>query len=140
LGNKFEILHTVRSGGYGVGVTETWECLQGNIQYYGDYRYTGYSYSNIDDTNTRTQTDRYGYSDTETEHTYSDTINCELITMCQVLLFAVSFIFGTTSNVIILIIIICNKDMRTVPNMFIINLATNDIIYLTVFLFRSLCE
>ncbi len=35
-------------------------------------------------------------------------------------------------------VIICNKDMQTVPNMYIINLATSDIIYLTVF-FTEAC-
>jgi hypothetical protein len=42
------------------------------------------------------------------------------------------FIFGTTGNVIIIIIITCNKDMRTIPNMYILNLALSDMIYLTV--------
>jgi hypothetical protein len=46
--------------------------------------------------------------------------------------YAVPFTFGTTSNVILLIIIICDKDMRTVLNMYIINLAISDIIYLAV--------
>jgi hypothetical protein len=45
---------------------------------------------------------------------------------------AIIFIFGTTGNVILIIIITCNKDMRTVPNMYILNLAISDIIYLTV--------
>jgi Leucine-rich repeat (LRR) protein len=40
-------------------------------------------------------------------------------------------IFGTFGNVIILIIIICNKDMRTVPNMYILNLAISNMILLT---------
>ena len=40
-------------------------------------------------------------------------------------------IFGTTGNVIILIIITSNKDMRTIPNMYILNLAISDMIYLT---------
>jgi len=95
------------------------------------------------DTYSDTETDTYNdresdtYSDTETDtyqyyDTYSDTINSELITDYQVLLFALPFVFGITSNVIILIIIICNKDMRTLPNMYIINLAISDIIYLTV--------
>ena len=51
---------------------------------------------------------------------------------------AFPFIFGTISNVIILIIIICNKDMRTVPNMYIFNLARSNYIYLTVF-FPEVC-
>jgi hypothetical protein len=58
--------------------------------------------------------------------------------MYQIEIYAVPFIFGTTANVIILIIIICNKDMRTVPNMYIINLAISDIFYLTL-LFSAAC-
>ena len=40
-------------------------------------------------------------------------------------------IFGTTGNVIIIVIVICNKDMRTVHNMYTLNLAISDMIYLT---------
>ena len=47
------------------------------------------------------------------------------------LLIVFLLIFGTTGNVIIVIIVICNKDMRTVPNMYILNLAISDMIYLT---------
>jgi hypothetical protein len=50
---------------------------------------------------------------------------------------AVLFIFGTTGNVIIIIIITCNKDMRTVPNMYILNLAISDIMYLTVLFYAA---
>jgi hypothetical protein len=49
------------------------------------------------------------------------------------------FIFGTTGNVFLLIIIIFNKDMQTVPNMYILNLVISDIIYLTV-LFSKACD
>jgi hypothetical protein len=45
---------------------------------------------------------------------------------------AVFFIFGTASNVILIIIITYNKDMRTVPNMYILNVAVSDMIALTV--------
>jgi hypothetical protein len=48
-------------------------------------------------------------------------------------IYAVLFIFGATGNVI-LIIIVCNKDMRTTANMYILNLAISDLINLTVFL------
>ena len=40
-------------------------------------------------------------------------------------------IFCTTGNVFILIIILCNKDMRKVPNMYILNLTISDMILLT---------
>jgi len=178
-------------------VLEKGHCLLGNIQYYGDYKSTTYSYNDIDDTYTRTETDKYNntemetytrtetdtyndtetdrykytqtdtyeYNDTETDrykYTQTDTYEYndtetdkynntenknphtyipmfELLSKYQVQLFVVPFIFGTTGNVILLIIIICNKDMRTVPNMYIINLAISDIIYLTV-LFSEACE
>jgi len=88
-----------------------------------------------------TETDMY--NDTETDmykffNRYYDINNSVLITDYKVLLFAVPFVFGITSNFIILIIIICNKDMRTLPNMYILNLAISDIIYLTV-LFSEVC-
>jgi hypothetical protein len=47
-------------------------------------------------------------------------------------LYIVLSIFGTIGNVILLIIIICNKDMRTVPNMYILNLVISDLIFLTL--------
>jgi hypothetical protein len=53
-------------------------------------------------------------------------------------IYAVLFIFGTTGNVILIIIITCNKDMRTVPNMYILNMAINDIIYLVILFFTVL--
>jgi hypothetical protein len=40
---------------------------------------------------------------------------------------AVPFIFGIIGNVIDLVIIVCNKEMRTVPNMYIINLVLTDL-------------
>ena len=88
-----------------------------------------------------TETDMY--NDTETDmykffNRYYDINNSVLITDYKVLLFAVPFVFGITSNFIILIIIICNKDMRTLPNMYILNLAISDMIILT-FLFFYVC-
>jgi hypothetical protein len=46
----------------------------------------------------------------------------------QVPVYAVPSVFGITSNTIILIIIICNKNMRSVTNMYILNLAISDFI------------
>jgi len=53
------------------------------------------------------------------------------ILVIEIVLFLFLIIFGTIANVIILIIITCNKDMRTVPNMYILNLAISDTILLT---------
>jgi len=47
--------------------------------------------------------------------------------------------FGITGNVILIIIITCDKDMRNIPNMYILNLAISDLILLTqTFLFATL--
>jgi gastrin-releasing peptide receptor len=55
----------------------------------------------------------------------------------QIPVYAALFIFGITGNAILLIIIIRNKDMRTVPNMYILNSAISDMIYLMVHLAES---
>ena len=107
------------------GVLKKGQCLQGKIQYYGDYNSTIYSPITDTDTDPNTGTKEYGFVS-------------RFLKEYQVPVYAVPFIFGTISNVIILIIIICNKDMRTVPNMYILNLAISDIIYLTV-LFSEAC-
>ena len=64
--------------------------------------------------------------DEELQTKYQDSILIILATLFFSLL-----IFGTNANVILMIIITCNKDMRTVPNMYILNLAISDIILLT---------
>jgi len=89
------------------GLLEKGQCLQDNIHYYGDYNNTRYSYTQIGDTDTDTMTE----------------LNTEMLMWIKVALFfhhyklpisAFLFIFGTTSNVILIIIIItCNKDTRT---------------------------
>jgi hypothetical protein len=102
-----------------VGVLEKGKCLEGNIQYYGDYRNTSYSYTDIENK------EYYEY-------------HFEFFRQYHVPFYAVPFIFGTISNVILIIIITCNRDMRTLPNMYILNLAISDIIYLAV-LFSEAC-
>jgi hypothetical protein len=99
------------------GVLEKGQCLEGNIQYYGDYSNTTYS---------------------ETDLEYKKYIDRGFSNQYQILVYAFPCIFGTISNVILLLIIICNKDMRTVPNMYILNLAIGDIIYLML-LFSEVC-
>jgi hypothetical protein len=90
------------------GVLDNGQCLEGNIQFYGDYN------------NTR-------FNSTEIYYEY----DFEFLNKYEVPIYAVPFTFGTAGNIIILIIIIFNKDMRTVPNMYILNLCISDIIYLT---------
>jgi len=99
------------------GVLKKGQCLQGDIQYYADYK---------------------NYTDTKESYSYKSSDNSDFLKQYELPVYAVPFIFGTTSNVILLIIIICNKDMRTVSNMYILNLAISDIIYLTV-LFSEAC-
>ena len=101
------------------GVLEKSRCFEGNTQYYGDYNSTNYSYTDI-------------------YHRHVFEYDVEFFKHYQLPLYAFPFVFGTISNVILLIIIICNKDMRTLPNMYILNLAISDIIYLTV-LFSEAC-
>jgi hypothetical protein len=101
------------------GVLEKGQCLQGNIYYSGNYKHTRYSYTAVLDTDA-----------------YKDRLN--FLKKLQAPVYAVPFIFGTAGNVIILIIITCNKDMRTVPNMYILNLAISDMIYL-ILLFSETC-
>jgi len=110
------------------GLLEKGQCLEGNIQYYGDYKNTSYSYSvptEDPDTDPRKNSKEHGFVS-------------RFLKQYQVLVYAFPFIFGTTGNVILFIIIIFNKDLRIVPNMFILNLAISDIIYLTV-LFSEAC-
>ena len=104
------------------GVLEKGHCLQGNIHYYGDYKNTSYSYTPIVDI------------DTETEQ--GKNVSC-FLKQYEAPVSAVLFIFGTTSNLILIIIITCNKDMRTVPNMYILNVAVSDMIILTIQFFYS---
>ena len=97
------------------GVVEKGQCLQGNIHYYGDYKNIRFSYTPIEDTDTETKQGKNVPS---------------FLKQYQLPISAILFIFGTTGNVIITIIIISNKDMQTVPNMYIRSLSTSDIIYL----------
>ena len=101
------------------GVLEKGQCLDGDIQYYGDYNSTTY----IDD-------------DIDQKFYYKYDVN--FFKQYQVPLYVFPFIFGTITNVILLIIIIRNKDMRTVPNVYLLNLVISDIIFLTV-LFSESC-
>ena len=118
-------------GGMWWGVLEKGQCFQDNIHYYGDYKNTRYSCTPITDMDT----DREREMDTEKEQEelFSDSLN-----QYELPVSAVFLIFGTTGNIIIIMIITCNKDMRTVPNMYILNLAISDIVYLTA-LFSEAC-
>jgi hypothetical protein len=96
------------------GVLEKGQCLEDHIHYYGDYKNTSFSY---------TETDQRR--------------NINFGRPYELPVVAVFFIFGTTGNVILIIIITRNKDMRTVPNMYIINLAISDMIILTLLMYAA---
>jgi hypothetical protein len=100
------------------GVLEKGQCLQDKIHYYEGYKNTNYNY-NLN----------------EIKKKYESIVLP--LNQYEVQVYAFPFIFGTTSNAIILIIITCNKDMRTLPNMYILNLAISDMIYLTVLFFEA---
>jgi Leucine-rich repeat (LRR) protein len=101
------------------GVLEKGQCLEGNISYLGDYKNTSYSYTPKEETDL-----------------YKNRLN--FLREIQTPVYAFPFIFGILGNVIIIITIICNKDMRTIPNMYILNLAISDMIYLMVH-FSEVC-
>ena len=117
------------------GMLEKGQCLQGIIHYRGDYKSIRYRYTRIKDRDTGRDKEADANVDTKRELItekekwikFARFLNNYKLPICAVL-----FIFGTTGNVIIIIIITCNKDMRTVPNIYILNLAISDIIYLTV--------
>jgi hypothetical protein len=95
------------------GVLQGSQCSRGHISYQGDYRNIKYNQTvDID----------------ETEYEYY----MGFVKYVQGPVHVVLFIFGATGNVALLVIIMCNKEMRTVPNMYILNLALSDIISLTV--------
>ena len=98
-----------------VGVLEKGQCLQDNIQYYGDCSSTRYSY-------------------TDNKNSYWGDVEIVKTTNYRYMQFCLYLVQPAMSS----FVIICNKDMQTVPNMYIINLATSDIIYLTVF-FAEAC-
>jgi len=107
------------------GVLEKGQCLQGDMHYYGDYKNTSSNYTPIQDMETDTGLDPHGYVPSS-------------LKQYQAPIYAVLFIFGATGNVILIVIITCNKDIRTVTNTYILNLAVSDLINLTVF-FSEAC-
>jgi len=77
-------------------------------------------------------------TDSKTWYSYQYLYNFNFFKHYDIPIYAVPFLIGTTGNLILLFIIICNKDMRTLPNMYILYLAISNIIYLTV-LFSEAC-
>jgi len=96
------------------GVLEKGQCLEGIIEFDADHNNPPYNY-------------------TKTNNEYKS----DFLEQYELTIYAVPFIIGTAGNLILLIIIICNKDMRTVPNMYILNLAICDVIFVTVLFFEA---
>jgi hypothetical protein len=106
------------------GVLERGQCLQGDIQYWGDYRNTGYKYIPIEGINKDTN------ADINKKHVFHAPLHAAA-EQYVLSVSAVLFIIGAIGNVMI-IIITCSKELRSVPNMYILTLAVSDIIYLMV--------
>jgi len=100
-------------------VLEKVQCLQGNMHYCEDYNNTSFNYTLTD-----TEID-------QGEKVY------RIKRLYELPVVVVFFVFGTTGNVFLVIIIIGNKNMRTVPNMYILNLAISDMIILTLLLYAA---
>jgi hypothetical protein len=101
------------------GVLERSRCFLGIIQYYADYK----NYTSIEDVDMETQGENVP----------------SFLKYYELPISTFLFVFGATGNIILIIIITCNKNMLTVPNMYILNLAVSDMIYLTV-LFYDVCS
>ena len=71
---------------------------------------------------------RYNLPDEENESRRTNSI----MLLVLILVYLFLSIIGTIGNILILNIVTCNKDMRTVSNMYIINLAISDLIFLTL--------
>jgi hypothetical protein len=93
------------------GVLQHSQCLHDNISFHGDNGSEYYEYADGDDIY---------------ESIYW------FIKYVQSPVYAILFTFGATVNVIILIIIVCNKEMHTVPNIYILNLAISDLIFVII--------
>jgi hypothetical protein len=114
-------------------VLETVKCLHGNMHYDGDYNNSWYRYPQSVDmvwnTKRKVFTDpvvRLRENISRLSEGYPISVSIFL------------FIFGTFGNVIVIIMITCNKDMRNVSNMYVLNLAISDMIYLTALFLRAL--
>jgi Leucine-rich repeat (LRR) protein len=115
------------------GVLEKGQCLQGNVQYYGDYKDTSYVCTLSEDMDKDTMPTFFTETSVRLKHNISKLAERYPHTVSVFI-----FIFGTTGNVILIIIVICNKGMRTVPNLYILNLALSDIIYLMALFLEGL--
>jgi hypothetical protein len=113
------------------------QCLHDNISFHGDHKYVRYKYTDGDLV-------RFVHEYIDRDYIrhppqYTDEIKYDMpayvkfvhfLTYVQTSVNAVLFTFGAAGNVIILIIIVCNREMHTVPNIYIINLAISDLISL----------
>ncbi|XP_069694839.1 uncharacterized protein [Periplaneta americana] len=75
-----------------------------------------------------------GYKSIVRNFVYGDGYYAKLIfyEYVEPAIYTLLFIFGTVGNVAVLVVIICNSDMHTVPNAYVMNLAVSDLMLLAV--------
>ncbi|XP_069696522.1 uncharacterized protein [Periplaneta americana] len=98
--------------GLWLGVLGKAQCINGSIMYEEDYNSAVPNY-------VETRDDYFSRYD-------------NFITYVEPVIHILLFIFGVIGNVAVLVAIICNSGMRTVPNVYILNLAVSDLLLLTI--------
>ncbi|XP_069696521.1 uncharacterized protein [Periplaneta americana] len=94
------------------GVLGKAQCKNGSIMYEEDYNPVVPNY-------------------VETEDDYYSRLH-DYVTYVEPVIYILLLIFGAIGNVVILVVIICNSEMHTIPNVYIMNLAISDLLLLTV--------
>ncbi|XP_069696519.1 uncharacterized protein [Periplaneta americana] len=94
------------------GVLGKAQCKNGSIMYEEDYNSVVPNYI-------------------ERRNVYYSTYD-NFVTYVEPIIYILLFTFGVIGNVAILVVIICNSGMRTVPNFYIMNLAVSDLLLLTI--------
>ncbi|XP_069696520.1 uncharacterized protein [Periplaneta americana] len=97
--------------GLWLGVLGKAQCINGSITYEEDYNSAVTNY-------------------VEKRDVYYSIYN--YVTYVEPVIHIILFIFGVIGNVGVLVVIICNSEMRTVPNVYIMNLAVSDLLLLTI--------
>jgi len=93
------------------GVLGQAQCSDGKIEFRGDYKSIVHEYVSYS-----TEFDQY----------------MDLVLYVESSVYGIMFLFGAIGNITVMIIIGCNKRMRTVPNAYIFNLAVGDLLSLTM--------
>jgi Leucine-rich repeat (LRR) protein len=91
------------------GVLSKAQCSQGKIEFQGEYEAAVPEYA---------------------AHTAEDFLNFERYVQSTV--YGIIFVIGAVGNITVMIIMACNKRMRTIPNAYIFNLAVGDLFSLLI--------